>query len=421
MKKKFLQKIFFPIFFFPLLFLLFVNFAGGIKLTLAQEARELEIKYPPMRGLQPERVDFPITGYVKYIFNFAIAIVGLIALGVLIVSGIQYLTSAGEPETLKSAKSRIKSAFLGILILLFSYLILFTINPQLVIFKMPGLKEIALTPLEIPPPEEKVPKLLDKIKEIADKVKTISEGIEVLAKEIKELTDKCDCGNTQSLCICTGGDALASCQPRRCYAGPTSQPALETGFHPCLDVEKIQNLQQSILAFRYELLYYKNRAFAEGDDLVLELTKLKRESTYYEGMRQIETEAEVKEYYEEKKKGVDKEIELKTQLLEKLNDLVSYITMISKPIYEIATLPDDCLSNVEDSCDANCAGGCHDIREGCQPAKCSGGNPCPTGEIQNRLNEIKEFRAGSDPNIIKTCDEILEIIEKIIKLKTIYI
>ena len=132
-----------------------------------------------------------------YIFNFVIAIIGLIALGALIWSGIQYFTSAGNAETIKSAKGRIKSAFWGIIILLFSYLILTTINPQLIIFQLPGLPEIETTEL----PSTLISPLittdlLGRIKKMAETIKKISDIIEETAEEIQELTDECDCENT---------------------------------------------------------------------------------------------------------------------------------------------------------------------------------------------------------------------------------
>lgn len=361
---------------------------------------------------------FSFLDYIKNFYTLIITISGIIAFIALVVAGILYLTSAGDPEKINKAKKQIFAAFLGVIIILSSYLILKTINPSLISFSIPGLERILLPPPEVLPPIPKVPDILSKIKEIAERIKIISEEIEFLAKEIKELTDKCDCGNTQSLCMCTGGEG-GSCQPRRCYAGPTPypQPALETGFHPCLDVEKIKTDQQRIIALRFELLYYKNRASAEAEDLILELENLERESQYYQGMQQIETEAKLVEYYRKKQEEIDEEKNLKTQLLEKLNDLISYITMISKPIYEIATLPDNCLTNVKDSCNAHCDGGCHDIKRGCQPAKCDGGNPCPVGEIKERLGIVSTQR----PLINQAYQDIVSLINEIKILKTIYI
>jgi len=102
----------------------------------AQEARELEIDYPLIQGDQPERVTVPVPEYVRYIFNFAIWATGILALLVLIYAGIEYFLSTGNPEKIKTAKDRITAALIGLLILLGSYLILWSINPNLVSFEL---------------------------------------------------------------------------------------------------------------------------------------------------------------------------------------------------------------------------------------------------------------------------------------------
>jgi len=106
------------------------------------QGRELEIKYPEIEGERPEEITTPVPEYVKYIYNFLIWISGFIALGVLIYAGFQYFTSAGSPEKINEAKDRIKAALLGLLILFGSYLILITINPELVVFHLPRLRPI---------------------------------------------------------------------------------------------------------------------------------------------------------------------------------------------------------------------------------------------------------------------------------------
>jgi len=105
--------------------------------VFAQEAgRGLEIEYPEAFGEAPRTVETSLPEYVKYIFNFSIMIAGLVAFGALVAGGIRYLTSAGAPAVMADAKDQILAAFLGLIILLCSYLILVTINPQLRIIKI---------------------------------------------------------------------------------------------------------------------------------------------------------------------------------------------------------------------------------------------------------------------------------------------
>lgn len=123
-------KIFIIFFSVVFLFSFFVSF----NFAFAQ-GRQLEIDYPDVPGAPaPKTVTAGLPAYVKYVFNFGIIIFGLIVLGVLVFGGIKYLLSAGKPGELQEAKNQILAAFLGLVFLLSSYLILTTINPQLVVF-----------------------------------------------------------------------------------------------------------------------------------------------------------------------------------------------------------------------------------------------------------------------------------------------
>ena len=111
--------------------------------------RELEVEYPEIGGWRPEAVEQAILPqYIKYIFTFAVAIAGLVAFGALIYGGFRYITSAGAPTAQTEAKDQIFAGVIGLVILLSSYLILTTINPQLTLLKSPKLLTIKAT--EIP-------------------------------------------------------------------------------------------------------------------------------------------------------------------------------------------------------------------------------------------------------------------------------
>src|SRR3989344_3781676 len=118
-----------------LMLLAVVIFLTAFSFVFAQD-RELEVDYPDIVGATtPETVSTPLPEYVRYIFNFVIVFAGIILLYALIKGGSLYLTSSGNAAHMKLAKDQISSAFLGIIILLGSYIILTTINPGLVIFK----------------------------------------------------------------------------------------------------------------------------------------------------------------------------------------------------------------------------------------------------------------------------------------------
>lgn len=127
-----------------LIYLLLISFLVGIvgfiidtDFVFAQ--RELEIDNPDISDTPTPTTIGGIPDYIKYIFNFAIWVSGFLALGVLVYGGFQYFTSTGNVEKIRDAKERIASALLGLLILFGSYLILVSINPELVIFHIPAM------------------------------------------------------------------------------------------------------------------------------------------------------------------------------------------------------------------------------------------------------------------------------------------
>ncbi|MEK7664983.1 MAG: pilin [Patescibacteria group bacterium] len=70
-------------------------------------------------------------GYIAYFFEMAMLSGGILAVIILVFSGIQLIYSAGNPEKTSEAKKRAISAVLGLTVLLSSFLIIQTINPKL--------------------------------------------------------------------------------------------------------------------------------------------------------------------------------------------------------------------------------------------------------------------------------------------------
>jgi amino acid transporter len=186
-------------------FLTFFSLAE-IKIASAQD-KPLEVNYPQIQGFKPETIATNLPQYVKYIFNFAIAIVGLTAFAVLVYAGLRYVTSTGHPEELKKSRKRILAAILGVLILLFSYLILTTINPQLIVFRLPD-----LIPAPIPeattttPISEVTPDVYEKIRTLVNSLSAAVAGIESQVNSLENLVSQCDCSNAIAACICGEAD-----------------------------------------------------------------------------------------------------------------------------------------------------------------------------------------------------------------------
>jgi len=387
------------------------------------------------------------------IYTSAIKYAGAIALAALIIAGISYLTSGGDPSKTKDAKNRIWSAFFGILILLSSYLILNTISPVFLGERiLPTLPPVVLDPLQLPPPEEKKPDILLRTKEIANNIKNMVPSVTTLSNEIQDLTNKCDCSYTEALCLCAGGQEGDACEPKKCYSrGP---------FQPCPDGPKIKEDQQKIIAFRYEILYYKNRAIAEALELEDEVKKIAENINYYQQLKNGETIRAVIDELDNSINKYNEEKTLKTNLATRLKELADFIQKTSQststgasasqgiesPMLQISLLPDKCeydppaeifgkdanwnlqgsgsttsgnygIQKCQASCKTGAKYGCHDKLLGCQPDKCSGGNPCPVSEIQSQNRSL----SASANKINTKCDEILSSVQQIIDLKTIYV
>ena len=107
----------------------------GLSIALKILAKGLNVSYPSIQGVvKPNSPYVYLTIYLKYLYSFAIAISGIILFVVLIRGGISYFLSAGNPGKLKNSREKIKRGILGLIIVFSSYLILNTINPQLVVF-----------------------------------------------------------------------------------------------------------------------------------------------------------------------------------------------------------------------------------------------------------------------------------------------
>ena len=103
--------------------------------------KKLEIEYPTVPGVAaPTTTKTALPEYLRYVFTLSIMIAGILAFVAMVMGGIKYVISAGAPAAIADAKDQITSGILGLIILLSSYLILNTINPQLVLPEKPPLQ-----------------------------------------------------------------------------------------------------------------------------------------------------------------------------------------------------------------------------------------------------------------------------------------
>ncbi|OGI25606.1 MAG: hypothetical protein A3J76_06030 [Candidatus Moranbacteria bacterium RBG_13_45_13] len=119
MKKN--KKIVKKIFFFAAILLIFFSTLHPI---FAQYKNQEKIPGAP------QRTEF--IPYLQDIINFGFAVIGILALFMLIIGAYQYLMAAGNIGKVDSAKETVSSALLGLILGLCAYIILNKINPDLV-------------------------------------------------------------------------------------------------------------------------------------------------------------------------------------------------------------------------------------------------------------------------------------------------
>ena len=105
----------------------------------------LAVEIPCLSGTNCPSAATP-AGYVARIYQFGLMIAGLAAFGALVFGAIKYILSAGSIVSQQDAKDQMTSAIWGLLLLLGAYLILYTINPDLV-----NLRNPSTAPVTVPP------------------------------------------------------------------------------------------------------------------------------------------------------------------------------------------------------------------------------------------------------------------------------
>ena len=151
MKRRKLKNIFGKtIILFAFLFLTSSLFAGAADQTVGQTSVGGLFHFPWSNTTG-------IGNLVKQIYLIALGIVGALALGMIIFGGLQYSMSAGDPSRQRDARDRITQALWGVVLLLSAYLILKTINPELVNLKEPNLGTVPPAPAITAPTVEGEP------------------------------------------------------------------------------------------------------------------------------------------------------------------------------------------------------------------------------------------------------------------------
>ncbi len=126
---------------FAFFFCVFLAFFAKLSFVSA-----LETNYPTIFGISINDTT-KLPEYAKYFFNLGIAIAAFIAVGAVAFGGIYWLVSFGKGKFTDEGKNWIKSGILGLMIVMCAYLIAYTINEDLVIFKFGDLSISLNNPL----------------------------------------------------------------------------------------------------------------------------------------------------------------------------------------------------------------------------------------------------------------------------------
>lgn len=91
----------------------------------------------PIPGFEKEVVVHPdlLANYIMAIYDYALYLAGILAVIMIMIGGFQWVSAGGNESKIGEAKERIVGAIIGLVIALGSFLLLNTINPNLVITK----------------------------------------------------------------------------------------------------------------------------------------------------------------------------------------------------------------------------------------------------------------------------------------------
>ncbi len=103
-----------------------------ILLSFSLPAFALELTYPNLPGIGTLGEGASLAQFIGYFFIFIVVTAGIIGVLAIAIAGVNILIHAGNPTAITDAKDRIWNAVLGIILLLFSVVLLRTINPNLV-------------------------------------------------------------------------------------------------------------------------------------------------------------------------------------------------------------------------------------------------------------------------------------------------
>jgi len=105
---------------------------GTLSFAQSKEYKLLE----PIPGFQGGVSSSNPEKYIETLYWYALGLAVVLAVLMLVVGGLEYTTSFASESNKGKAKARIENALIGLVIALTSYLILYTVNPEMATLKL---------------------------------------------------------------------------------------------------------------------------------------------------------------------------------------------------------------------------------------------------------------------------------------------
>ncbi len=174
--------------------------------------------------------------YIGTLYKYLVGIAGILAAAMIVYGGLKWMLAAGNAGKIGEAKESIGSAVIGLLLALFSYLLLWTINPQLVNLKTVDIETVAKISL--------------------DAVMEESEGQNTLGTKTVCPRDDYDC--LQTLCNLNKAQwpksTAGMASPDECV--PIVGEAIRTQGSPTIKPEVLSKLQAAALDAKSQGMYF---------------------------------------------------------------------------------------------------------------------------------------------------------------------
>lgn len=187
--------------------------------ALAQQVIEkyqTAVGFPEIKNPFVDKADIVpgenLSSFLTYLFNISLLVAALAAFGALVFGGVMYMTS-GLADTKSKARELIQSAFIGLLLLVGTYLILLLINPALKEPKLP------VFPKPVPPEQ---------------KAAAAKKGTGEVCKEKKDCVSD-NCMPTTGQLVCFASPLGGSCSTERsgdCLPGLVCNPDTNSCYTP---------------------------------------------------------------------------------------------------------------------------------------------------------------------------------------------